>query len=931
MQPLVVNVYVFHSNNQCENKMLYLFLLSQVLSFALIASATWRFSPQGLPPFHFLDLDQGIKYFWPSADNLHIYGIDQNNFNWTIPDDCQSQDLDNGIILSCKRNGKYQIGIDQASCTNCGQDGVAVIRVEEAPDCYLWSIMPVQKGINQKLQIYVVPRRNWKQAIESRTSSIYTRIFHAHGEQPILKTVANTEFTIVSTEYNTSSDMWEIEVPSDELRWSAYVKVSSLHVSPVLGCSIFTTFVFIKETQKMLAPTPPEPVILLKGENDMIGRIYYHSCFPHRAVMITQDRVLFTDDEFSSTNNLTISSQLSQNHGNTISDVAFTVSDLIILIQGKVFGMTLLEGRMRFQMIVINNTNDELVGVTGMPVCFMSPNLTNPITWENNLILAWSTDYVYLNDGVGIFNSSKWKRLSFNQQFPGALIRKVKLSNTPGTLALTINHQGWLKLLLCRLLESSQLNCSEVNLPIQLSTDVQEMEFLNTAKSSLILWNNRHVSYIYDTGRVSGMFDDVTSVKRLILSHDRTAWLVQTGDNLLYYGSGKCTNATRLRLVDESTSRNFTYKFRQIDKVPLRISWTHETVTVEVYPLYKEVYSALQNNSKHSEFCDYTHYQSNLYSIGGNVVNLESIDDQIMVNFTLVHPASTDVRINLIENVNNLVMTSQMRTSLTSLKVPGRPLLRVQSIQAILSGTCKKSNASCPTGIALVEAEAITDDGMAACFLPVSQVLYVNVTCPVGLHIRIKNDSVSGCNPIFSGHDCSFTITEDETFYPTIDLYRFNEYLYTLEDDVKFVETNGRTGFEMHNKNLMLKACYLCSQFKEVNSTSEMILQTARSACPCELAQYDPSRWTGNISFEYADSAPSGAPNDFVFNVQVLGNSFCDLRMSFTVRLIPEPLVPFMLWEIVVVIIFIVITLVALAISYRNYIIYVKATKEKLS
>ena len=71
-------------------------------------------------------------------------------------------------------------------------------------------------------------------------------------------------------------------------------------------------------------------------------------------------------------------------------------------------------------MIVVNNTDDELVGVTGMPVCFMSPNLTNPMTWENNLILAWSTNYVYLNDGVGIFNSSKWMRFSFNQQFPGS-------------------------------------------------------------------------------------------------------------------------------------------------------------------------------------------------------------------------------------------------------------------------------------------------------------------------------------------------------------------------------------------------------------------------------------------------------------------------------------------------------------------------------
>ncbi|XP_078488224.1 uncharacterized protein LOC104265958 isoform X2 [Ciona intestinalis] len=178
--------------------------------------------------------------------------------------------------------------------------------------------------------------------------------------------------------------------------------------------------------------------------------------------------------------------------------------------------------------------------------------------------------------------------------------------------------------------------------------------------------------------------------------------------------------------------------------------------------------------------------------------------------------------------------------------------------------------------------------------------------------------------------ECMIHMGDYKTFSPKVDLFTFDQKLRRINETLDLTEINGRTGFTIEDKHLLLKDCYLCSEFKFPISPSKIFLQTPLSACPCKLSKFKSRHWIGDISFDTFLEAPNRVTTDFVFEIKVNGTSFCDLRTRFTLRFPAQPTVSFVLWEYVVILVFILISVVSLAVSYNKYIVLMKETKKKM-
>jgi len=50
-------------------------------------------------------------------------------------------------------------------------------------------------------------------------------------------------------------------------------------------------------------------------------------------------------------------------------------------------------------------------------------------------------------------------------------------------------------------------------------------------------------------------------------------------------------------------------------------------------------------------------------------------------------------------------------------------------------------------------------------------------------------------------------------FGPVIELYSWNNHLRTVYDDIKLVEIQEKSGFHLHDENLLLKVSDFCCMF----------------------------------------------------------------------------------------------------------------------
>nr|XP_009859454.1 uncharacterized protein LOC104265958 [Ciona intestinalis] len=105
--------------------------------------------------------------------------------------------------------------------------------------------------------------------------------------------------------------------------------------------------------------------------------------------------------------------------------------------------------------------------------------------------------------------------------------------------------------------------------------------------------------------------------------------------------------------------------------------------------------------------------------------------------------------------------------------------------------------------------------------------------------------------------ECMINMGDYKTFSPKVDLFTFDQKLRRINETLDITEINGRTGFTIEDKHLLLKDCYLCSEFRFPKSPSKIFLQTPLSACPCKLSKFKSRHWIGDISFETFLEAPN--------------------------------------------------------------------------
>uniref|UniRef100_H2YQ17 Uncharacterized protein n=1 Tax=Ciona savignyi TaxID=51511 RepID=H2YQ17_CIOSA len=160
--------------------------------------------------------------------------------------------------------------------------------------------------------------------------------------------------------------------------------------------------------------------------------------------------------------------------------------------------------------------------------------------------------------------------------------------------------------------------------------------------------------------------------------------------------------------------------------------------------------------------------------------------------------------------------------------------------------------------------------------------------------------------------ECVVEMGKESKFSPTLTLSSFGVNQRVLTETLELTEVHGKTGFGLQDKNPLLKDCYLCSNIEISPSPSKVILQTPDRACPCKSSKYSTRHWIGNISFEDFLTTPPPVVTDFVFEVKVIGTR------------------PFVFWEYTVILVFVLITLAVLVMSYDNYISFMKETKKKM-
>uniref|UniRef100_UPI00089DB34C uncharacterized protein LOC100179777 n=1 Tax=Ciona intestinalis TaxID=7719 RepID=UPI00089DB34C len=683
--------------------------------------AIWRMKNIALPPHHYASFD--TKYRSPNEIEWEWVDHDNVPAPITASQACEVEKGTNiSVALHCHDKGKYTV---TSSCSECDVeiDRKKVVKVVDSPRCFFWKVSVQKQNENFVLQISVSKLQ--ASYHDDPHSAFIPQLFRSRGERPVLTTIVGHDVRIAASNFNASGRFWEVTIHESEILKSEYLYIDSYFHLGMLGCVIMPTVVFANQDENVAIQDESGP--LLEPATEIQYKTFTCKCRPHVTVLATKNQLLLTLNNFVTSRKMRIGGNVAAKHGVIVSDIGVTARTLYILLDGHLYGGSIMDNVLELKEILIPGLIDSLIGLATSPNCLINDRQSQYLTLESDIIITWSKTKIYFLDR---FLTNRWENLKMEDKHSGSEIEKLSLSVVPGNLALTLVDEQHKYLIICKFKYGPQVNktmhCKDFGfLQHVLSTDGLNFAFISTVYHSLVLWDKTNIYYFYNEGRDKGNFTEINSIKSVIFNHDHSQWLIQTDDNVLYYGSGRSHKHTRLARVDARSELNVTYVFDRVDGQCLRITWDSDATKKEKYQLSQELYSSVHvTEPNQAAMCDYIDIQTTLKT-WGNVITLEQKTDVTSVNLTLIHPTFLKMHIDILSNVDSIIKLPPPSVAVSTHYHPAMPQICIQSKEVEIRSACNISTGECTTGLAAVSFEAETLDQQATCMLPYDQLIFI--------------------------------------------------------------------------------------------------------------------------------------------------------------------------------------------------------------
>nr|XP_039248496.1 uncharacterized protein LOC120326300 [Styela clava] len=784
---------------------------------------------------------------------------------------------------------------------------------------YYWSLRSSQYNTSSRminLQAHLLDITNDVSNINQISDLLASR-----NQNPVLSTVVGESLEAEYIAYNESCHCWDVNIDEDSVKYLKYVVIELKNGIFLTGSLTARSLVLSPEANFRTIGN-----VSLRPSDDIKGKIFTSICSPHYSVLAAKSFLIFTRDAFKTFHKIKIPNSLSpslEEKDHIVSMVKLTPDRIFILVQGKIYSSSTTIGEFNFILIHLINkktqTEESIIGISASPVCYRG----SVLLLENSMIYAWSSEAIFLitlskdNDNLTVVQLDVGEMLSPDT---GSRFVNVHQTINPENMLVSVGRPSSRD----EYFRCHRNLCSQVNM--QSDASMAGEKILNSANTTFLMWNARRVTQSSSGKEFSVTFE--SNINDIYFNTDKNAWIINTKDGKVFYGRLHIPAVVKLRSL--GNSNNYVYHFLSYGDVRY-VTWTESEsgdveITSEVYPVLSEVQKAIENVEDGVNQINF-----NPYSSPRNVMRLESVQDSFSLSLTILTTRYDGYTFEVHHDFQNLSLKQEITEEISTRYISANILLYARELTITLIADCNISPQYCKTGFGLIELVYLpTDDRTTASALmnSNSQVYLVNMACPGGLKLRIANTGDDNNCTLGDGM-CHLKIDEENLVYLEFEVYKNNEYLFGIVDDLLLIELNNRTGFELHNLNLLKKNCYHCSHFFEVSSPSHLMLQTMKSACPCNADSENENRWVANISFAHAITPPNGQ-NIFVFSAQVLSESFCDLRMEFAIEIMQKPSLMFLPWEYIFMLVFVAITIISLCISYHNYIKHMRMNRKRL-
>lgn len=751
-----------------------------------------------------------------------------------------------------------------------------------------------------------------------------TALYQSQNLTPILTTISGKPLESVNRflEYNSACHCWILNnnaAISDLVQTQEFIIACKLehNYSPD---KIHSTRWSIMQFRDMGATSDTGILMITTIFSASISKkVLFHPCRPHVAIFVSGRNAYITYNNFETSNQLKIYFPKANVRSLSITGVNLALDKVIWIVNNELFISDYTD---QFFYLKHVKSPNKIVGVTQSLLCYRDDDLYWPK--ENYNVFIWSEYQIhfvkFLSDNdtyelvlksTDIFNGETKKPIAF-----------LKHNSHPEEVLIAYDMVPDLKFYVCRFsVLKSIMTCEATTTEKTLYyvSGLSTFEVANCQKFCGFIVSPHGLSHIDFNSK-----QDSVLARTAILSYahneDLTLWIFVSRKYWLIYNSD---GVFKHRKLIPNGLDGFTPKLQSFQHIELlNCNPDCEEVNITTISVTESTNMELKYDT--TPMIVNVNTNQNLFTI----TNLNQvIDIHGFISTYTKNPFSFDVQYELGDT--ELILSSETEI-VTSLATTTKSTTLLFSLDVKIN--CKKEKIlNCGKGVAKIILNFIPKFLQTKAVMIPSKTMFINVTCPADIKLILGPLTTGGgCTNLINNEKCVIVIREKDLVHLSFELYLKNTKLADVKDDVFLMESNHRTGFFINNQYVLSKDCFMCDQFYNLTSPSQIVLQTVDSACPCKKDLFHHNTWTGNISFLGAVTYTNNE-DIFNFDVEVKDTSLCDHRTSFIIKVVNQPSPLFQLWEYLLIAIFFGITIVALVISYKNYITFMKLNKEKAS